>query len=495
MVGVGTVTSNNYVTAGGFDVGKCIIDTGDKKFTLHIMNEWMAVDDKNGNRITTYPDVITVLDKNTGLPLNVFEVLEGNEAYILKKELTAEKYLDVTDMQVLPGVIDAHVHSFSSMTEGFVNATRSAAAGGVTTIIEMPYDADGMINSVEAVQKKKDRIAGESLVDVALLATLRNSPDALADVKELAKQGVCGFKLSMFDTDPNRFPGISDGLLYEMFCEIAKTGLPVGIHAENDSIIRAYIKKYEGQGLNNPLAHCYSRPKVAEAAAVATALELARHSGVKLHIYHASYPQIFRQIDFYRNNNTDVTAETCPHYLLLSEGDMPELGAKAKINPPLRQKADSEGLWELLEAGKIDIVASDHAPWTMDRKNNPDIFKNTSGAPGVETLLPLVYSEGVMTGRINIHQLVKVLCENPARIFGLHERKGKIQEGFDADFAIINPKEKYVLDEKNLNSTAGWSPYNGLNLNGRVKCTILRGQVVYNNGVLSDKPAGNLISC
>lgn len=396
--------------------------------------------------------------------------------------LAADEYLDATDMQVLPGVIDAHVHSFSSLTEGFTSATRAAAAGGVTTIVEMPYDADGMINSVEAIEKKKAKIAGEAMVDVALLATLRNSQDAIKNVEKLADSGICGFKLSMFDTDPNRFPGISDGLLYEMFAEIAKTGLPVGVHAENDSIIREYTKKYEKQGMNNPVAHCYSRPKVAEAAAVATALELAKHSGARLHIYHASYPQIFELVEYYKNNNTQVTAETCPHYLLLSEEDMQNLGAKGKVNPPLRKNEDTKGLWELLKAGKIDIVTSDHAPWTIDRKNNPDIFKNASGAPGVETLLPLMYSEGVTAGRITIFQLIKVLCENPAKIFGLGGRKGKIQENYDADFAIIAPEEKYVLDEKSLHSTAGWSPYNDFNVVGKLKYTVSKGKIVYNNG-------------
>jgi len=409
------------------------------------------------------------------------------------ENLEAEKFLDVSGKLVLPGIVDAHVHSFSSLKEGFINASRSAAAAGVTTIVEMPYDADDMVNSEKALLRKKQRIPSESMIDVALLATLRNSEDSLKDVELLTKHGICGFKLSIFNTDPVRFPGIKDGLLFEMFREIAGTNLPVGVHAENDDIIRTYIKKYENSGLNNPIAHCKSRPKAAEAAAVVTALELARHSGVHLHIYHASYPEIFELVDFYKKSGVKTTAETCPHYLVLNTSDMKSLGAKAKINPPIREKQDSEGLWEVLNSGKADIVTSDHAPWTIDRKNNPDIFKNASGVPGVETLLPIVYSEGVTKDKISIFQMVKLLCQKPAEIFGINHCKGRIETGYDADFAIIDPNETYTLDEKQLHSTAGWSPYNGFNLQGRIKYTVLRGKIIYSDGEFKEHQKGKFI--
>lgn len=436
-----------------------------------------------------------VLAVKSGKITNIFT---GNEVQDILNEYQkngeSAQFLDVSGMLVLPGVIDAHVHSFSSLEEGFINATRSAVAGGVTTIVEMPYDADGMINSEEAVTKKIERIPRESLTDVALLATLKNSKNALEDINILANQGICGFKLSMFNTDPERFPRIDDGLLYEFFREIAKTGLPVGVHAENDEIVRYYLRQYQGCGENNPVAHCKSRPKVAESAAVATALELARNSGVKLHIYHGSYPEIFDLIDSYRGQGTHVTAETCPHYLLLNSSDMENIGAKVKINPPLREKTDSEGLWTLLNNGGTDIVTSDHAPWTLERKSNSDIFKNASGAPGVETLLPLLFSEGVAAGKISVFQLVRLLCENPARIFGMGSRKGIVKTGYDADFAIINPGETYILDEKKLHSSAGWSPYNGFTIRGKIKYTVLRGKIVFNDGIVAEIPTGEFVA-
>lgn len=415
------------------------------------------------------------------------------EIYTENKDYAADKTINAINKLVLPGVVDAHTHCFSSPEEGFINASRSAVAGGVTTIVEMPYDADGMICSEEALLKKTDRIKSESFADVAALATLRNNEDALNDIMNLAKLGICGFKLSMFNTDPIRFPGIEEGLLLEMFYEIAKTGLPVGVHAENNSIISHYQKKYKNRGVNNPIAHCKSRPKAAEGVAVATALELARHSGVKLHIYHVSYPELFDLIDYYKKNNVFVTAETCPHYLALNSSDMIKLDAKGKINPPLREKSDSEGLWTAVKNGKVDMITSDHAPWTMDRKNNPDIFKNASGAPGVETILPLVYSEGVEKGRISILNLVKTLCETPAEIFGMGNKKGKIEKGYDADFVIIDPSEKYVINKEQLHSTAVWSPYEGINITGKVQQTVLRGEIVFENGIIKDLTKGNFV--
>jgi allantoinase len=408
------------------------------------------------------------------------EVVEGKEI------------IDATGRYILPGAIDAHVHCYSSLDEGFSTASRSAAAGGVTTIIEMPYDATGMVCTEEIFLEKKGRLEKEAVVDMAMLATIQKQ-GGLDQIPFLSDAGACGFKVSMFNTDSVRFPRINDGELLEAFSIITETGCPVGVHAETDEIVRKYINKYEDQGERDPRSHCWSRPKVSESTAALTAMELAHYTGVKLHLYHATFPRVFELVDYYRSRGTKVTAETCTHYLTLNEENMLSLKAKGKINPPLRTGDDVEQLWKLISQGVVDMVTSDHAPWTMDKKSHPDIFKNASGAPGVENLLPMIYSEGVAKGRITILDLVRLLSEKPAATFGLDYCKGKIKEGMDADFVILDPNQSYILNEETLHSSAGWSPYNGWKLQGKITHTFVRGKMVYNGEVIGAPGDGQFV--
>jgi allantoinase len=394
--------------------------------------------------------------------------------------------VDARGQYVLPGVIDAHVHCFSAPKEGFTHATRAAAAGGVTTIIDMPYDMGNPVVSRDRFLEKRIRLERESVVDVALLATIKKT-GGLDQIPLLAKEGACGFKMSLYETDPTRFPRIPDPELLEAFSLIQETGLPVGLHAENDELVRWGFERYRSDG-NDPQAHGRSRPRVAESSAVLKALEFAFWTGVHLHIYHASFPRVFELVDWFRRQGTRVSAETCIHYLTLTEDDMERLGARAKINPPLRSVAERAMLWELCRTGSVDIVTSDHAPWTLDRKSHSNIFDNASGAPGVEVLVSMIYSEGVAKGRLTIHDLARLLSQKPTEIFGLSPRKGQIRVGGDADLTIIDPTVEWTLDEERLLSTAGWSPYHGWPVQGRVTKTILRGQVVFDGDQVVGEP-------
>ena len=391
----------------------------------------------------------------------------------------AAQVLDHTGRWILPGAIDPHVHCFSSPTEGFVNATRAAAAGGVTTIIEMPYDAGAPVVSRAILERKIERLQREALVDVALLGTIRKI-GGVAEIGGLVEGGVCGFKLSMFETDPERFPRIADGDLLEAFRQIGQAGLTVGVHAEDGDIIDPLVAQYQASGKRYPRAHCETRPPVSETASVALALELAAAAEARLHIYHASLPRTFALVADYCADGVRATAETCPHYLLLEENDMDHLGGFGKINPPLRASAEVEGLWQLLERDAVDMVSSDHAPWPAERKSNrEDIFANASGTPGVETLLPLVYSAGVASRRIGIEQCARLTAETPARTFGLYPRKGHIAPGADADLVVIDPGIEWTLRAEDLQSAAGWTPYEGRAMRGRIVSTLVRGRLVF----------------
>lgn len=420
-------------------------------------------------------------------------ITAGKMAYIAETGdvITGKQQISALGQYVMPGAIDAHVHCYSSLDEGFTNASKAAAAGGVTTIIEMPYDATGIISTEALLQAKITSLNKESLVDIALLATLAKE-GSLEEIFKLAASGVCGFKVSMFNTDSFRFPRIDDARLYEAFALIAQTGCPVGVHAENDEIVRSQITRYKHLG-ENPLAHAWSRPKVAESTAALVALELAYTTGVKLHIYHATFPRIFELVEFFRSQGTRVTAETCTHYLTLNETDLTHLQAKAKINPPLRTSEDVEGLWELISKGRIDFITSDHAPWLISKKTDPNIFKNSSGAAGVENLLPMIYSEGVAKKRITIFEMIRLLAEKPAKTFGLDYCKGKIAIDMDADLVILDPNISYVMDERELNSSAGWSPYEGWEMQGKVTHTLVRGEIIYQHTIVGKPGDGRFV--
>lgn len=400
----------------------------------------------------------------------------------------ARQVIDARGQWVLPGAVDAHVHCFSEPAEGFTHATRAAAAGGVTTIIEMPYDAGAPVVAGDVLDRKKDRLRREAVVDVALLGTIRKS-GGLDAVGELAAGGVCGFKASMFETDPSRFPRIAHGELIELFRRAAAAGLPVGLHAEDGEIIADALARWSGPP--RPAAHCATRPPVSETAAVAAALELAAATGVHLHIYHASLPRTFELVAGARAGGQLVTAETCPHYLLLSEHDMDRLGPFGKINPPLRPAEAARGLWDQVASGVVDMITSDHSPWDIAKKSRPDdIFANASGIPGVQTLLPLAYA-GVVAGHgLPVPRLAELVAASPARVFGLAPRKGQLTAGADADLVVLDPAGTTRLHPGAMQSSATWSPYQGMELPGRIGLTMVRGRVVYDGSSVTGPPGG-----
>ncbi len=400
----------------------------------------------------------------------------------------AKKTIDRRGCLVFPGAVDGHVHSYSIPgREGFAHSTAAAAAGGVTTIIEMPYDGGNPTTTPEAFRDKIERVGREARVDVALLGTLKKegSPEVIDPMVEL---GACGFKLSVFETDPNRFPRIPDGILWEILPVLAQHKIPVGFHAENDDLIFHLIDQYRRGGKSYPQAHCETRPPISETLAVLKLLEFARWTGFPLHIYHASHPRSIDLIRQFRIEGVDVSVETCPHYLLLYQEDMDRLKGFGKINPPLRTEEAAQEMWELLQHGDIDMVTSDHAPWALDQKQADDIFANASGAPGVETLFPLLFSEGFVERGFSAVRIAQILSEKPARRFHLFPRKGHIGLGADADLAIIDPKVRWTIHGSDLHSSAPWTPFEGVAVTGKIVQTILRGRVIYDGKEVQAQP-------
>src|SRR5579871_1903778 len=250
--------------------------------------------------------------------------------------------LDFGESLVLPGAVDVHVHTRSAPDEGIEACTRAAAAGGVTTIVDMPYDAQGPVQTPEAFAAKAADVGREAHIDVALWATVPPR-GPIEHVDELVAAGAAAFKLSTFETHPERFPRIPDAQLLHAFEAIAAAGGMAGVHAENDEIVRAGIAAEQAAGNgSDPLAHARSRPPVAEHEAIARCLEFARATGVRLHVCHVSTPRGVELVRAARADGVDVSAESCPHYLLYDETELVRRGGEAKINPPLREHVRSE---------------------------------------------------------------------------------------------------------------------------------------------------------
>jgi allantoinase len=432
-----------------------------------------------------YPTLISTIEKISGQLLSPDGTASRAQLTIQDGRIASvgapdREGLDYGDALLLPGAVDVHVHTRSYAEEGIERCTRAAAAGGVTTIVDMPYDAGGPVDSLAAFECKVADVEREAVIDVALWATV--PPRGPIDqVQALVDAGAAAFKLSTFETHPQRFPRIPDGQLLAALREIAAAGGMAGIHAENDEIVRAGISAEQAAGHgSDPLAHARSRPEVAEHEAIARVLEFARVTGVRIHICHVSTPRGVELVAQAHRDGVDVSAETCPHYLLLDESALAARGGEAKINPPLRARP--------LPPDGLDLISSDHVGWPPERKHGPDIFALSSGAPGVELIAPLVHDE------LGAAELVRLVSAQPARRFGLWPRKGNLEPGADADILVLDPAAAWEIDPARLITAAGWSPYAGRPVRGRVIATYSRGTHVWDGDrVLAEPGHGRFV--
>lgn len=393
--------------------------------------------------------------------------------------LLGARTLDFGRCYVFPGMIDAHVHCFSNPLEGFVNTSASAAAGGITTLLDMPYDLPAPINTVELLELKIERLKREALVDIGLWATIAKT-GGTDQIIPLAEAGAIAFKLSTFETDPYRFPEIPDSEIMKAMVLIRETGLRVAFHAENNELIKTLTKDFIRSGRVYARAHMETRPPVTETSAVLKVLEFAYWIGVKVHIVHVSHPRTIELIQRYKADQVDVTSETCYPYLLMDVSDLERQGPIAKNNPPLRPAEDAAKLWEQHRKGSIDIITSDHAPWGADRKEagEDNIFLAASGMPGVEIMVPLLFDRAVVQEGVPAEVFSKWMAQYPAEVFGI-AGKGKLEVGFDADFTVIDPTHKWTIDQTKLRSHSKLSPFHQHEVQGKIKHTIVRGKSVY----------------
>jgi len=393
---------------------------------------------------------------------------------------------------ILPGAIDAQTHSLSQRgQEDFVWSTRSAAAGGVTTIVDMPYDEGNLVCSAEAVRIKVAHAEPQARVDFALYGTI-NPEEGASRIAEQAAAGVAAFKFSTFGTDPVRFPRISPPLLAEAFAEVAKTGLTAGVHNEDDESVRAAMARVKTSGITDWRAHGLSRPPLTELLATLQIYETGAQTGCDAHVVHCSLSRGYDIAADYRAHGFGATIECCIHYLTLDEeNDVRRLGGKAKINPPIRPRAEVEALWRQVAAGNVTLVSTDHVSWSEDRKTNPDMLANSSGVPGLEAMVPL-FVKGALERGVSLTWAAKLMAANPARHFRLGT-KGALEAGKDADITVLVDRPMVYDAARSGHNVVGWSPYNGIELPWTVAGTWLRGRQVFDGTTVAEPGAGRWV--
>ncbi|MDO6732622.1 dihydroorotase family protein [Marinovum sp. 2_MG-2023] len=387
---------------------------------------------------------------------------------------------------ILPGVIDGQTHATSCKgMEGIADTTRGALAGGVTTLVDMPYDNPLPLDRIDRFAEKTAAIATQAHADMALYGTATRETGT-ANMAALIAAGVCAFKISSFESSPSRFPRIGADLMLDMMEVLAPTDLPLGLHNEDQEIVLTRMAAARAEGRDGIEAHAEARPMAAELVATAQLLALAQATGAHAHPVHLTGGEGFAQVAAFAGMGVRATGETCVHYLWFdASADGAALGARMKVNPPIRA-GRIEGLWQAMAEGQVAFVSSDHSSWPIDNKLTASIFDAGAGVPGLQTLLPAFYTLATARGADAIRLTADQLSHRPARFFGLGQ-KGGIEVGKDADFAVLQPGE-VTFDEADALDGLRWSPFHGTTFAARVTATFLRGAEVWDGQNILNTP-------
>lgn len=421
--------------------------------------------------------------------------LQGGKIACIGHDLQGDENIDATGRYLFPGVIDVQTRmelpwGNTRSADNFFSGTRSAACGGITTILDLAVPAKGQ-SLTEAVTNRRRLADPQVVVDYALHPVVTEAvPDTLDEVRELIRSGYPTILVDLLSRG-----GLDDGFLIDLFAAIHDEGGLAVVVPGNAAVHASLSARFLRDGKTSPDFHPLSRPAYAEEEAAFRAIAWARATGVSLHLSQVSTQAATGVIMAARDQGLPVYADTSPHHLLLTEQRYASLdGQQYVVDPPLRDKPDLEGLWKALRSGDIQIVTSGHFPFTIAQKQLGDSFATTpSGFPGCETLLPLLYTEGVVGKRLTLCQLVNLLSSFPADLFGLPD-KGAIAVGKDADLVIFNPLERRILTAAMLHSESDFTPFDGWELQGFPETTFARGRIVFDHGKYSgEKGSGQYV--
>ncbi len=400
----------------------------------------------------------------------------------------ADKTVDAGGKMILPGVLDGHTHT-SLSPENSSSGTKAAAKGGITTILEMPGTQLGCFNPDE-FELKRDLYEKRSHIDFCLhVGCASGYPEG--NLTRMWGMGATGAKFFVSSAGPT-WPQTFNGEIIDRLKELARVDGLALIHAENDQILRDNLRRLEVEGRRDYAAHMEWRPPIAEAECGQRVIRYLKETSCRGLIVHTSLPETVLNAHRARLEGVNVHVETCPQYLYLTDEDVKQRGPWVKFAPPARDRITVAELWSLLEAGLIDTVASDHAPYARERKEVglEDIFVAPNGIPGIETLLPLMLT-GFNEGRLSLERLVAVVSENPARIYGIYPRKGSFLPGSDGDLVIVDIKRRWCIKEDELLTACGWTPFDGFEAKGEPVTSIVRGDMVLEDSeVVADEGQG-----
>jgi allantoinase len=423
-------------------------------------------------------------------------IVPGNESL-----LPVVEEIDAKGNIVFPGFIDPHVHfddpGFTER-EDFETGTRSAVAGGITTIIDMPCTSIPPVTNGSNFDNKLNIVKPKAYVDFAFWGGVTpeqvESGEYKKSLKELKDRGIIGVKFYTI-SGMKLYPRMPVPNMDKAFRLMKELNLVCAVHAEDYYLVDYYSRLMQEMGREDPESWSLGRTYEAEPEAIWSVVGITEKVGNKLHIVHLSTKAGLDIIRWAKSHGVDATTETCPQYLIFTAEDFKKTGSILKIAPPLRKKEDREELWKGLKDGSIDFICTDHAAGKYpEEKSSPNIWKNYAGIPGTQLAVPVMLHYGYHKGKLSLGEIQKLMSENAAKRYGLYPQKGIIKIGSDADLTVIDLEKEWVINPSGLESKGKYSPFFGKRIKGKVYMTMVRGEVVYreDKGIIGTKGYGKL---